>query len=206
MIRKFSRYQNFALRAVQKIALFGLAVLCLGMITEFSFGQSIEQEKKLARLEATYISHLANYIQWDENTSKSGLKIIIHGDDQVKFRDTLEYVMEISNPKFSSEILEFSNDQTLAALGEVNKGFSFLILLNNSSMKTENLYAVEKLGVIIVNGKKLFESSNAQIAFDHSQNRVRLLIDRNSIGEKRNQISSKLADLKSAVKVINKNK
>lgn len=206
MLRKLLRFQNFAPRAMQKIALVGFAVLGLGLVTERSFGQPIEQEKKLARLEATYLSHLSKYIQWDENSSNSDFKIIIHGDDRAKFKDTLEYVMKISNPELASDIIEFSNNQTDAALLEINKGFNFLIILQNSSMKAEQLSGMEKLGVVIVNSEKLFKSSNAQIAFDHSQNRVRLLIDRYYIGEKRNQISSKLADLRSAVKVINKDK
>ena len=206
MLRKLLRFQNFAPRAMQKIALLGFAVLILGLVKEISFGQPIEQEKKLARLEATYLSHLSKYIQWDENSSKSNFKIIIHGDDRAKFVDTLEYVFKISNPELASGILEFSNNQTDAALLEINKGFNFLIILQNSSMKAEQLSGMEKLGVVVVNSEKLFKSSNAQIAFEHSQNRVRLLIDRYYIGEKRNQISAKLADLKSAVKVINKNK
>ena len=72
---------------------------------------------------------------------------------------------------------------------EINKGFNFLIILQNSSMNAGQLSGMEKLGVVIVHGK-LFKSSNSQIAFEHAQNRVRLLIDRDSIGEKRNQISS----------------
>ena len=206
MLRIVSRFQNFAPRAMQRIALLGFAVLILGLVSETIFGQPIEQEKKLARLEATYLSHLSKYIQWDENSSKSNFKIIIHGDDRAKFVDTLEYVFKISNPELASGILEFSNNQTDAALLEINKGFNFLIILQNSSMKAEQLSGMEKLGVVVVNSEKLFKSSNAQIAFEHSQNRVRLLIDRYYIGEKRNQISAKLADLKSAVKVINKNK
>ena len=206
MLLKFSRFQNFAHRAMQKIALLGFAVLSLGLVSELSFGQPIEQERKLARLEATYISHLSKYIHWDDNSSASSLKIIIHGDDRVKFKDTLEYVMKISSPELALEILEFSNNQTDRALLEINKGFNCLILLQNSSMNAEQLSGMEKLGVVIVHGKKLFKSSKSQIAFEHAQNRVRLLIDRDSIGEKRNQISSKLADLKSAVKVINKSR
>ena len=98
---------------MQKIALLGFAVLSLGLVPELSFGQPIEQERKLARLEATYISHLSKYIQWDDNSSGSSLKIIIHGDDRVKFKDTLEYVMKISSPELAFEILEFSNKQQI---------------------------------------------------------------------------------------------
>ena len=107
MLLKLSRFQNFAHRAMQKIALLGFAVLSLGLVSELSFGQPIEQERKLARLEATYISHLSKYIQWDDNSSGSSLKIIIHGDDRVKFKDTLEYVMKISSPELALEILSF---------------------------------------------------------------------------------------------------
>ena len=121
MLLKFSRFQNFAHRAMQKIALLGFAVLSLGLVSEVSFGQPIEQERKLARLEATYISHLSKYIQWDDNSSGSSLKIIIHGDDRVKFKDTLEYVMKISSPELAFELLEFSNKQTDKALLEIRK-------------------------------------------------------------------------------------
>ena len=158
MLLKLSRFQNFAHRAMQKIALLGFAVLSLGLVSELSFGQPIEQERKLARLEATYISHLSKYIHWDDNSSGSSLKIIIHGDDRVKFKDTLEYVMKISSPELALEILEFSNNQTDRALLEINKGFNCLILLQNSSMNAEQLSGMEKLGVVIVHGKKLFKS------------------------------------------------
>ena len=73
-------------------------------------------------------------------------------------------------------------------------------------MKPEQLNGLEESGVIVVQGESLLKTSKAQIAFEHSQNRVRLLIARKSIGQKRNQVSSKLADLKSAVRIVNKPK
>ena len=52
-------------------------------------------------------------------------------------------------------------------------------------MKPEQLAGMEKLGVIIVHGQNFQKSSKSQIAFEHSQNRVRLLIDRNRLGKKK---------------------
>ena len=204
MLRIVSRFQNFAHRAMQRFALSVVAVLSFGISSNYAFGQSAEQSRKLARLEATYISHLTKYIQWDRDSLDSDLKIIVHGNDQFKFEDTLEYVMKISGGDKKVRILDFADNQAGEALLEAKKGFNFLILLKGSSIKPQQLGGMEKLGVIVVNGQDFQKFSAAQIGFEHSQNRVRLLIDRNAIGENNNQISSRLADLKSAVKVVNK--
>ena len=204
MLRKLSRFQNFAHRAMQRFALFVVSILSFGISPIHSLGQSVEQSRKLARLEATYISHLTKYVQWDRNPLNTDLKIIVHGNDKFKFEETLSYVMKISGDDKNLNILGFNNSRTDAALSEARKGFNFFILLRNSSIKPEQLSGMEKLGIVIVHGEELMKSSNAQIGFENSQNRVRLLIDRNAIGEKKNQFSSRLADLKSAVKVVNK--
>ena len=204
MLRIVSRFQNFAHRAMQRFALSVVAVLSFGISSNYAFGQSAEQSRKLARLEATYISHLTKYVQWNRGTASNELKVIVHGDDHFKFQETLEYVMKITGGDKRARILDFADNQAEEALLEAKKGFNFLILLKGSSIKPQQLGGMEKLGVIVVNGQDFQKFSAAQIGFEHSQNRVRLLIDRNAIGENNNQISSRLADLKSAVKVVNK--
>jgi len=204
MLRKLSRFQNFAHRAMQHFALLVVAILILGIGSSYTFGQSAEQSKKLARLEATYLTHLTNYVQWDRQDTQTKLKIIVHGDDRFKFSETLRFAMKISNPQTSVEILSFSNAQQQAALNEASKGFNFLVLLNNSSMSGVPLSELKDKGVIVVHGQKRLNSSPAQVAFEYNQNRVRMLIDRKAIGGQKNRISSKLAELKSAVRVVDK--
>ena len=204
MLRKLSRFQNFAHRAMQRFALIVAAILSFGISPICTFGQSAEQSRKLARLEATYISHLTKYIQWNRDTASNELKVIVHGNDQFKFKETLEYVMKISGGDKKARILHFADTQAEETLVEAKKGFNYLILLKEYSIMPQQLAGMEKLGVIVVHGQDFQKFPGAQIGFEHSQNRVQLLIDRNAIGEKNNQISSRLADLKSAVKVVNK--
>ena len=204
MLRKFSRFQNFAHRAMQRFALLVVAILILGISGGYTIGQSAEQSRKLARLEATYLTHLSKYVQWDGKTAGAGLKIILHGDDRFKFNESLRFAMKISNPNERVEILSFTNSQSQQALDEAAKGFNFFVSLNNSGMTGEQLSALKGKGVLVVHGQKLLKSSPAQVAFEYNQNRVRMLIARKAIGEKKNRISSKLAELKSAVKVIQK--
>ena len=89
MLRKLSRFQNFAHRAMQRFALFVVPILSFEISPIHSLGQSVEQSRKLARLEATYISHLTKYVQWDRNPLNTDLKIIVHGNDKFKFEETL---------------------------------------------------------------------------------------------------------------------
>ena len=204
MLRKFSRFQNFAHRAMQRFALLVVAILILGISGGYTIGQSAEQFRKLARLEATYLTHLSKYVQWDSKAPEAGLKIILHGDDRFKFNESLRFAMKISNPNEKVEILSFTNSQSQQALDEAAKGFNFFVSLNNSGMTGEQLSALKGKGVLVVHGQKLLKSSPAQVAFEYNQNRVRMLIARKAIGEKKNRISSKLAELKSAVKIIEK--
>ena len=204
MLRKFSRFQNFAHRAMQRFALLVVAILILGISGGYTIGQSAEQSRKLARLEATYLTHLTKYVQWDRQDTETKLKIILHGDDRFKFNESLRFAMKISNPNEKVEILSFTNSQSQQALDEAAKGFNFFVSLNNSGMTGEQLSALKGKGVLVVHGQKLLKSSPAQVAFEYNQNRVRMLIERKAIGEKKNRISSKLAELKSAVKIIEK--
>ena len=204
MFRKFSRFQNFAQRAMQHFALLVGAVLILGIGSSYAFGQSAEQSRKLARLEATYLTHLTKYVQWDNQDAGTKLKIIVHGDDRFKFSDTLRFAMKISTPETTVEILSFSNAQQQVALDEASKGFNFLVLLKNSSISGVHLSELKDKGVLVVHGQKRLNSLPAQVAFEYNQNRVRMLIDREAIGDQKNRISSKLTELKSAVKVVDK--
>ena len=204
MLRKLSKFQNFAHRAMQSIALLVVAILFSGIGSSYTVGQSAEQSRKLARLEATYLTHLSKYVQWDRQDTETKLKIIVHGDDRFKFSETLRFAMKISNPQTTVEILSFSNAQQQVALNEASKGYNFFVLFNNSSISGEQLSVLSVKGVLVVHGQKLLKSSPAQVAFEYNQNRVRMLIARQAIGEKKNRISSKLAELKSAVKIIEK--
>ena len=204
MLRKLSKFQNFAHRAMQSIALLVVAILILGIGSNYTVGQSAEQSRKLARLEATYLTHLTKYVQWDRQDTETKLKIIVHGDDLYKFSETLQFAMKISNPQTTVEILSFSNAEHQVALNEASKGYNFFVLLNNSSISGEQLSVLSGKGVLVVHGHKLLKSSPAQVAFEYNQNRVRMLIARQAIGEKKNRISSKLAELKSAVKIVEK--
>ena len=189
---------------MQHFALLVVAVLILGISSSYTFGQSEEQSRKLARLEATYLTHLTKYVQWDRQDTETKLKIIVHGDDRFKFSETLRFAMKISTPQTTVEILSFSNAQQQVALNEASKGYNFFVLLNNSSISGEQLSVLSGKGVLVVHGQKLLKSSPAQVAFEYNQNRVRMLIARQAIGEKKNRISSKLAELKSAVRVVDK--
>ena len=204
MLRKFSRFQNYALRAMQRFALFVVVVLILGISSNYTIGQSVEQQRKLARLEATYLTHLTKYVKWDNQDAGTRLKIIIHGDDRFNFSETLSFAIKISNPKETVEILSFTNAQSQQALNEANKGFNFFVSLNNSVITGKQLTELSGKGIFVVHGQGLLKSSPAQVAFEYNQNRVRLLIAKQAIGDKKNQISSKLAELKSAVKVVDK--
>lgn len=204
MLRKLSRFQNFAHRAMQLFALSVVAVLSFGISSNYAFGKSAEQSRKLARLEATYLTHLTKYVQWDKQDAGTKLKIIVHGDDRFKFSETLQFAMKISNPQTTVEILSFSNAQQQVALDEASKGYNFFVLLNNSSISGEQLSVLSGKGVLVVHGHQLLKSSPAQVAFEYNQNRVRMLIARQAIGENKNRISSKLAELKSAVKIVKK--
>ena len=204
MLRKLSKFPNFAHRAMQSIALLVVAILISGIGSSYTVGQSAEQSRKLARLEATYLTHLTKYVQWDRQDTETKLKIIVHGDDLYKFSETLQFAMKISNPQTTVEILSFSNAQQQVALNEASKGYNFFVLLNNSSISGEQLSVLSGKGVLVVHGHKLLKSSPAQVAFEYNQNRVRMLIARQAIGEKKNRISSKLAELKSAVKIVEK--
>ena len=204
MLRKLSKFPNFAHRAMQSIALLVVAILISGIGSSYTVGQSAEQSRKLARLEATYLTHLTKYVQWDRQDTETKLKIIVHGDDLYKFSETLQFAMKISNPQTTVEILSFSNAQQQVALNEASKGYNFFVLLNNSSISGEQLSVLSGKGVLVVHGQKLLKSSPAQVAFEYNQNRVRMLIARQAIGEKKNRISSKLAELKSAVKIVEK--
>ena len=204
MLRKISRFQNFAQRAMQHFALLVVAVLIFGISSSFTSGQSAEQSRKLARLEATYLTHLTKYVQWDNKAPGAKLRIIVHGDDRFKFSETLRFAMKISNSQDNIEILTFTNAQNQQALQEASNGYHFFVSLRNSRMTGEQLSVLRGKGVLVVHGQKLLKSSPAQVAFEYNQNRVRMLIARKAIGEKKNRISSKLAELKSAVKIIEK--
>jgi hypothetical protein len=171
------------------------------------YSQTAEQNRKMARIEASYLTHLTKYIQWDNSSQKSRVKIIIHGDDPYKFCESLKYAIEVSSGGeriADFEIMHFTNNQTDLALKNIKEGFQILVLTKKSFLTAEDLDKIESKGLVVVHGEQLFDNTNAPIAFQYSQNRVRLLIDRKLLNQGEIRVSSKLANLRNAVIFVDK--
>ena len=207
MLKDSSRFRMIAQRAVLRYALFSLVIFGAWGLSFSGYSQTAEQNRKMARIEASYLTHLTKYIQWDSSTKKNGVKIIIHGDDPYKFYESLKYAIEVSSGGeriADFEIMHFTNDQTDLALKNIKEGFQILVLTKKSFLTAEDLDKIESKGLIVVHGEQLFDNTNAPIAFQYSQNRVRLLIDRKLLNQGGIRVSSKLANLRNAVIFVDK--
>ena len=125
MPKNSSKFRKIALRAVSRYALFLLVIFGVWGIRFSGYCQTAEQNRKMARIEASYLTHLTKYIQWDSSSQKSRVKIIIHGDDPYKFYESLKYAIDISlgGERIADfEIMHFTNDQTDLALKNIKEG------------------------------------------------------------------------------------
>ena len=100
-----------------------------GINEVFAAKRNIEEERRNARLRATYITRLVKFIRWDENSTHSSkpFNIIVLGNEDVGFVQSLEFLVKYGNLSVNGRSVIVSHSQIL----KVKKRFKPLRMVLN---------------------------------------------------------------------------
>ena len=69
-----------------------------------------EEERRTARVQATYLSHLVNFTRWEKRhlpEENEAPKIIVVGNESRGFVDSLEFLIKQNALRIEGELVEF---------------------------------------------------------------------------------------------------
>jgi hypothetical protein len=136
-----SRFKQ-KLRARRLFVFFSGFALLLGFGMNELHAQSAkasEEERRTARVQATYLSHLVNFTRWEKRHLPEGNeapKIIVVGNESRGFVDSLEFLIRQNTLRIEEQFVEFQyfdNSQKAEAREMLGKGCQLVYVLPNSS-------------------------------------------------------------------------
>jgi hypothetical protein len=168
---------------------------------------SLEQDRRTARVQATYLTHLVNFTYWKkEHLPKQGdsPKLVILGDENRGFVESLRFLVRQRALKISDQLVElhhFENGQDAEAEEMLSGGCQVVFILGNSSFSPAKVRSLTTHAVIFGEGREFVANMGGDVSFIVSRNRVKLVVSEKYFRRTSPKLSSKLANLKSVVEI-----
>lgn len=206
-----SRFKN-KLRARRSFVLFAGLSLLLGFGTSSLQSQSVrasEEERRTARVQATYLSHLVNFTRWDKRhlpAENEAPKIVVVGNESRGFVDSLEFLIKQNALRIEGELVEFHyfdnarKDEAREMLS--NKAAQLVYVLPNSSFTPREINDSTESAVVFGEGREFVTEKGGDVSFVTARNRVKLVVSEKYFRRTSPKLSSKLVNLKSVVEII----
>lgn len=206
-----SRFKQ-KLRARRFFVLLGGLVLLLGFGTSSLLAQSTrasEEERRTARVQATYLTHLVNFTRWEKRhlpAEGESPKIIVVGNESRGFVDSLEFLIRQNALRIEGELVEFHYFENVRAkeVREMfkNKGAQLIYVLPNSSFTPREINDLTESAVVFGEGREFVTDKGGDVSFVTVRNRVKLVVSEKYFRRTSPKLSSKLVNLKSVVEII----
>ena len=186
-------------------------VFTLGMSMNFKVEAStIEQQRREARVQATYLTHLVNFTTWSEehlpDTGESPT-ILVLGQEKNGFVASLEYLISQSNVEVGGKPVQFehieSQDQK-PIRSKLSKGCQVVFMMPDSVLTPRVIRNLCPSAVVFGFGRQFVTTRSGDVAFVTERNRVKLVLHYNYFRRTSPKLSSKIANLKSVVEIVRK--
>ena len=168
-----------------------------------------EEERRTARVQATYLSHLVNFTRWEERhlpTGNQSPKIIVVGNESRGFVDYLQFLIRQNALKIEGQLIEFKHfdnskkDESREMLK--NKGAQLVYVLPGSSFTPREINELSESAVVFGEGRNFVTEKGGDVSFVSVRNRVKLVVSEKYFRRTSPKLSSKLVNLKSVVEII----
>lgn len=186
-------------------------VFTLGMSMNFKLEAStIEQQRREARVQATYLTHLVNFTTWSEehlpDTGESPT-ILVLGQEKNGFVASLEYLISQSNVEVGGKPVQFehieSRDQKTIR-SKLSKGCQVVFMMPDCVLTPRVIRNLCPSAVVFGFGRQFVTTRSGDVAFVTERNRVKLVLHYNYFRRTSPKLSSKIANLKSVVEIVRK--
>ena len=168
---------------------------------------SLEQDRRTARVQATYLTHLVNFTYWQEShlpERGESPKVVILGSENRGFIQSLRFLVRQRALKISGQLVElhhFDIGQEMEAEKMLSGGCQVVFLLGNSSFSPAKVRSLTTHAVIFGEGRNFVTEKSGDVSFIVSRNRVKLVVSEQYFRRTSPKLSSKLANLKSVVEI-----
>ena len=184
-------------------------VFTLGMSMNFKVEAStIEQQRREARVQATYLTHLVNFTTWSEEhlpVTGESPTILVLGQEKNGFVASLEYLISQNKVEVGGKPVEFehieSKDQKLIK-SKLREGYQVVFLMRKSVLSPQEIRNLCPSAVVFGFGRQFVTLKGGDVAFVSERNRVKLVLNDQYFRRTSPKLSSKIANLKSVVEIV----
>ena len=201
-----SRFKKLAKASWQLVL---LLVVCSNFaIFELNAQSKVsDEDRRNARLQATYIVRLVTFISWDENSTQTTIpfKIVVLGDEKVGFANSLKFLIDQGNIKSEGrdvEVFSFPNAESKKALKFIKDGVNFIYFTKDSLLNSEDILPVRGEAMFLAEGRDFVAKNQGCIAFESIRNRLKLVVNETCFRRKFAKVNPVLTSLKSVVEVV----
>lgn len=167
-----------------------------------------EEERRTARVQATYLTHLVNFTRWEERhlpEENEAPKIIVVGNESRGFSDSLKFLIRQKALRIEGELVEFKhfdNSKKDEAREMLKQGCQLVYVLPGSSFTPQEINELCESAVVFGESREFVTEKGGDVSFVTSRNRVKLVVSEKYFRRTSPKLSSKLVNLKSVVEII----
>jgi len=167
-----------------------------------------EEQRRTARVQATYLTHLVNFTRWEERHLPKGTtapKIIVVGNESRGFVDSLKFLIRQNALKIEGQLVEFKhfdNSKKDEAREMLKHGCQLVYVLPGSSFTPQEINELSESAVVFGEGRNFVTEKGGDVSFVTVRNRVKLVVSEKYFRRTSPKLSSKLVNLKSVVEII----
>ncbi|MFL2928078.1 MAG: YfiR family protein [Opitutales bacterium] len=169
--------------------------------------KAMEEGRRNARVQATYVIRLVNFIRWETNETiqEEPFKIVVLGDENNGFVESLRFLVaqsQISSNNYSIEVFHFPNSESQAAISMIEKGSQFIYFTKDSKLELGDVSPIRGTALLISEGRKFVSEQKGCIAFEQSRNRIKMIVNEKCFRRRFLKLSPVLSSLRSVVEVV----
>lgn len=189
-----------------------LTFICLNMVSSHVLAQnkSSAEDRRNARVQATYIARLVKFIRWEENSTaeQESFKIVVLGNENLGLVKSLNFLVEQSNLSADGhpvKIFHFPNRKFDNGLKFISRGVHFIYFTQDCKYTLDDVLPFRKGALFLSEGRDFVVHNNGCIAFEKTRNRVKLVVNDTCFKRKFAKVNPVLTSLKSVVEVVRPN-
>ena len=172
--------------------------------------KSLAEDRRNARVQATYIARLVKFIRWEENSTveQESFKIVVLGNENLGLVKSLNFLVEQSNLSADGhpvKVFHFPNRKFDNGLKFINRGVHFIYFTQDCKYTLDDVLPFRKGALFLSEGRDFVVHNNGCIAFEKTRNRVKLVVNDTCFKRKFAKVNPVLTSLKSVVEVVRPN-
>jgi hypothetical protein len=181
--------------------------ILLGIASTVGQTSSLEEKRRVGRVQATYLNHLINFTQWHKSDLPVGgntAKILILGDEDNGLIESFRFLSEQSQLQIGGNevsILQFKNSEKKSAKLAFESNPQVILVLSSATYNLDEIREITPKSLYIGDYKTFVSEQKGDIAFYLQKNRVRLIIDKVAFKRSSPKLSSQISTLRNVVEV-----